>query len=152
MNKWFAAHIVMYVEFKTESQTTFPVWENIVLINANSDDEAFGKAERKGLESEGDDGGSFEWEGLPARWVFAGVRKLTLCKNSEERPGDGTEITYIQMRVRSKNSLKSMPSYTTLPTGISILMLMQEWSCICQMGKRIFSIGKPLRISLTRVS
>ena len=81
MNKWFAAHIVMYVEFKTESQTTFPVWENIVLINANSDDEAFGKAERKGLESEGDDGGSFEWEGLPARWVFAGVRKLTLCKN-----------------------------------------------------------------------
>src|SRR5262245_58561954 len=98
----------MYVEFKTEFQTTFPVWENVVLINANSVDEAFGNAEKKGRESEGDDGGSFEWDGVPARWVFAGVRKLTLCQNPQEPPGDGTEITYLQMRVRSKNSLMKL--------------------------------------------
>jgi hypothetical protein len=108
VSKWFAAHIVMYVEFKTERQTTYPVWENIVLIHAAGEDEAFAKAESKGRESEGDDGGTFQWDNIPARWVFGGVRKLTLCEDPDERPGDGTEVTYLQMKVRSKNSLMKL--------------------------------------------
>jgi hypothetical protein len=108
VSKWFAAHIIMYVEFKTERQTTYPVWENIVLVHAAGEDEAFAKAEKKGRESEGDDGGTFQWDNTPARWVFGGVRKLTLCQDSEVRPKDGTEITYLQLRVRSKISLAKL--------------------------------------------
>src|SRR6267154_5236373 len=98
MSTWYAAHIVMYVEFKEAEQKAFPVWENIVLLSADSEDEAFAKAESKGRESAGDDGGTFRWAGKPASWVFGGIRKLTLCENPEERPGDGTEVSYIEMR------------------------------------------------------
>jgi hypothetical protein len=98
----------MYVEFTTENQTTFPVWENIYLINAASEDEAFKKAEIKGRESAGDNDGSFQWNNHPARWVFLGVRKLTLCQNPDERPSDGTELTYLQMRVRSRSALTKL--------------------------------------------
>ena len=108
VSHWFAAHIVMYVEFKAGEQTTFPVWENIVLIQAASEKEAFEKAEKKGRESAGDDGGTFRWGKKRASWVFGGVRKLTLCDNPEERPGDGTELSYIELEVRSKKSLNKL--------------------------------------------
>jgi len=108
VSKWFAAHIIMVVEFKDEAQTAFPVWENIVLIQADSEEEAFTKAERKGREGEGDEDGSFRWADKPARWVFGGVRKLTLCQDAEKRPEDGTEISYIQMWVGSRNALRKL--------------------------------------------
>ena len=102
---WYAAHVVLYVEMKQQPQDRFPVWENVVLIEAATEDEAFDKAEVVGRGDEGDDDGSFRWEGEPARWVFAGVRKLTTCENEESRPGDGTELTYIQMEVASREAL-----------------------------------------------
>ena len=105
---WFAAHIVLYVELKKQPQDRFPVWENIVLIEATTEDEAFDKAETIGRRGEGDDEGSFRWEGEPARWVFAGVRKLTACETAERRPGDGTELTYLQMEVASREALERL--------------------------------------------
>ena len=44
VGKWFAAHVVMYVKLKDQPQDRFTVWENIVLIKACSEDEAFEKA------------------------------------------------------------------------------------------------------------
>lgn len=108
MNKWYSAHIVMYVEIKEGEQKAFPVWENIVLIEGGSEEEAFRKAEKKGQAGEGDDGGTFRWAGRKATWVFGGVRKLTLCENVHEKPGDGTEVTYIELRVRSKGALNKL--------------------------------------------
>lgn len=108
VSNWFAARIIMYVQFKQGQQTAFPVWENIVLVQADSEEAAFRKAEKAGRDAEGDDGGTFRWSGKPAKWAFGGVRKLTLCQNADERPGDGTEISYIQMRVRSKAALEKL--------------------------------------------
>jgi hypothetical protein len=102
---WYAAHIILYVEKQRQPQNGFPVWENIVLIEAATEDEAFDKAETIGRRGEGDDDGSFRWEGEPAKWVFAGVRKLTTCENEESRPGDGTELTYLQLEVGSREAL-----------------------------------------------
>lgn len=45
---WYSAHIVMFVELKTESQQRYPVWENVVLVKARTEEEAFKKAERYG--------------------------------------------------------------------------------------------------------
>jgi hypothetical protein len=81
---WFAAHIVMFVKVTGKRQRRFPVWENIVLIEADSEARAFAKAEQRGRLDEGDDGGSFRWGGQPASWVFAGVRKLTLCDEQKD--------------------------------------------------------------------
>jgi hypothetical protein len=106
MKTWFAAHVAMYVELEARSQRTYPAWENIVLVEADSEDEAFAKAERKGRESAGDDGGTFTWGGIPAKWVFGGVRKLTRCEDEHERPGDGTEVTYVQLQLGSEKNLR----------------------------------------------
>lgn len=108
MNQWFAAHIIMFVEYKKERQSSYPVWENVVLIHAAGEDEAFQKAEAIGRAKEGDEDGTFCWGGRDAKWVFGGVRKLTLCENPEDRPGDRTEISYIQMRVRSREHLNKL--------------------------------------------
>ena len=99
MSLWYAAHLLMYVKRKNHPDGKIPVWENIVLIKAESDESAFAKASERGKRDEGDDGGTFRWDGQPAEWVFAGVRKLTLCEDPEKRPGDGSEISYTQMEV-----------------------------------------------------
>jgi hypothetical protein len=105
---WFAAHLIMYVKPKERPQTKFTVWENIVLIRADSEDEAFTKAEQRGRDDEGDEDGSLLWGGRPASWVFAGVRKLTLCQDSEKRPGDGTEVTYTEMQLDSEKAVRKL--------------------------------------------
>jgi hypothetical protein len=105
---WFAAHLVLYVRFKERRQDKFPVWENVVLIKADSEDEAFTKAEQRGRDDEGDDEGSFRWGGRPAEWVFAGVRKLTACQDQDKRPGDGTEVTYTEMQLDSEQAVRKL--------------------------------------------
>jgi hypothetical protein len=108
MSKWFAAHLVLYVQLKDQPQGRCTVWENIVLIKAASEEEAFEKAERRGRNESGDDDGTFRWNGKPARWVFAGVRKLTSCEDPDRRPDDGTEITYTEMQLESEESVRKL--------------------------------------------
>jgi hypothetical protein len=105
---WFAAHLIMAVKLKRARQTRFPVWENIVLIAAESEAAAFAKAERIGRAEEGDDGGTFRWGGHPATWVFKGVRKLTECVSADDRPGDGTEVSYIEMELDSQEAVNQL--------------------------------------------
>jgi hypothetical protein len=104
--KWFAAHIVMVVKLTNPKQGRFPIWENIVLVSAESEPEAFAKAEEYGRLEEGDDDGTFRWGGHPARWVFAGVRKLTECAAIGDHPDDGTEITFNELEVDSQEALE----------------------------------------------
>src|SRR4051794_24394185 len=106
--KWFAAHVLMYVQFKKEVQSVIPCWENIYLIKASSEEEAFAKAEKLGLSKEGDEGGSFTWDGKEATWVFGGVRKLTCCENPDEAPTDGTEVTYLEYLVPSRKTIDAL--------------------------------------------
>lgn len=101
---WYAAHLVMVVKLKKGRQVRFPVWENIVLFRAASEDEAFAKAEERGRKDAAEDS-SFRWGGQPARWVFAGVRKLTLCEDSQRRPSDGTEVSFLEMELTSEDAV-----------------------------------------------
>ncbi|MBN2004361.1 MAG: DUF4288 domain-containing protein [Anaerolineae bacterium] len=59
---WYAAHAVMYVKFKDRQQEKYPLWENILLIAAESDEEALAKAVARAKEDEGDSGGTFTME------------------------------------------------------------------------------------------
>ena len=52
MKEWYAASIIMLVKFKDGNQDKYPVWENVILIKASSDDEAIKKAEKEGREKE----------------------------------------------------------------------------------------------------
>jgi hypothetical protein len=104
---WYAAHIIMYVKLKDAPQDRYSMWENIVLISAESSDEAYAKAEQQGRDDVGDDD-SFRHDGKPAEWVFAGVRKVTLCQDPKERPGDGTEVSYLELEAASLDELTKL--------------------------------------------
>lgn len=75
------------------------------MIKAASNDEDFEKAEKIGLEDEGDSNGTFFWEDREAEWAFAGIRKILECADSENRPSYGTEISYSEFEVEYKESL-----------------------------------------------
>lgn len=98
---WYAAHIVMVVRFKDRPQRRVPAWENVVLLQAASDESATRKAEAIGTSSAGDEDGSFTWGGKPATWEFAGVRKVTQCALSGSKPASGDEITYSELEFES---------------------------------------------------
>lgn len=90
---WYAAHLIMQTRFKDGIEDTFPLWELVVLIRAESTSEAFEKAKAQGKAREGDDDGTFVYNDRLATMVYTGVRKLIEC-DTEDSPGDGTEITY----------------------------------------------------------
>src|SRR5204862_2680437 len=81
---------------------------NIDLIEADSEKQGFQKAERRGRLDEGDDDGTLTWDGHPATWVFAGVRKLTSCEDSQSPPGDGTEISFLEFELDSVESVRKL--------------------------------------------
>ncbi len=108
MSLWYAAHILMYVKRKNKAEGKIAVWENIVLIKADSEESAFAKAQERGQQDEGDDDGTFLWEDQPAEWVLAGIRRLTLCEDAQKRPREGTEISYIEMEVASEEVLANL--------------------------------------------
>jgi hypothetical protein len=108
---WYTAHIIMAVEFEDPAdQTSYPIWENITLVEADSEEEAWEKAERLGREEETDGSDNFRWNKKPARWKFAGIRKLIECRSDEpdDRPTHGAEVSYSQMSVPDKESLSKL--------------------------------------------
>jgi hypothetical protein len=108
---WYAASVIMYVQFKDGRQDKYPIWENILLVDATTPDEALSKAEGYGKEGEGDSDGSLSWEKRPAEWVYGGIRKLIEISNPTDilnKPGDGAEVTYSEFEVKDKDSLAKL--------------------------------------------
>lgn len=105
---WFAAHVIMSVRFKDGRQDKYPVWENIILIEAPTDKEAWCKAEARAKEDEGDSRGTFTWDGRAATWVFAGIRKLIICDQLGAPPESGLEITYSELELRTPEDLQKL--------------------------------------------
>ncbi len=110
----YAAHIILYTKFLDGVQDTYPVWENVVMIHAPTSDEAYARADRKGLfEAEGE---GYTYDGRPAAWVFAGVRKLNECIEdfdpAQQAAGgmeeDGTEVTYSSFTLDDEQSLQRL--------------------------------------------
>lgn len=97
--KWYAAHIIMYTKFKDGNQDKFPVWENIVLITANSPKEAYQQAELQAKKEEGDSQNTYCYDDRPATWVFAGIRKLVDCEGDNLILSSGVEISYSTLEV-----------------------------------------------------
>lgn len=108
--KWYIAHIIMLIKFQDSNQDRFPVWENMVLLQASSEDEALDKARKIGIKNQSVTNSDFTWDNMPAYFVFAGVRKLIDCINPEQCPNDGTEVSYSQFEVDSEESLNQLVS------------------------------------------
>ena len=108
---WYAAHVIMSVKFTDpQDQTVYPVWENIFLVCATNEDAARAKAQELGRSNETDGSDGFRWKGKPAKWVFAGIRKLIECRSDDEsdRPVDGAEVTYSQIILPDREALTKL--------------------------------------------
>jgi hypothetical protein len=101
----------MHICFKDGKQDKYTVWENVLLIDAPSNEEALQKAETLGREQEGDEDGSLTWAERPAKWVYSGIRKLLTVSNLssvENVPADGAEISYSEFEVSDDVSLSRL--------------------------------------------
>ena len=105
---WYIAHVIMSVRFKDGYQDKYPVWENFILVEAASKKEALGKAEQRGREDEGDSQGSFTWDGRPATWTFAGIRKLIICEGRGVQPTSGIEVSYSEYELPTEEALQRL--------------------------------------------
>ena len=104
---WYAAHAVMFVQFKDGVQDHYPVWENILLIGAPDGDAAYELAIARAKEDEGDANSSFTWDDRPARWVYAGIRKLISVSHQSptDEIGSGDELTYSEFDLPDREAL-----------------------------------------------
>ena len=112
---WFAAHVIMYISFKDGRHDNYPVWENVILVEAETENAAHAKAEVYGREGEGDDEGTLRWGQRPASWVFAGVRKLVRCDGDPEPPLEGAEITYSEIVVDTLDAVRDLAAGRRVP-------------------------------------
>jgi hypothetical protein len=119
---WYAAHAILYIAFKDGNQDSFPIWENVYLIAAADEEEAWRVAKQRAHEDEGDSEGSLTSNGRPAEWRFAGIRKLITVSHisesgtDDDQPVHGAEITYSEFEVTTAAELE------TLVAGDSLLI------------------------------
>ena len=105
---WYAASAIMYVRFKDGRQDSYPVWENVLLLEAESDALAEQRAAERARLDEGDSSGSFRWDDRPAEWVFAGVRKILTVSHRGDTLGHGDELTYSEFSLADEKSLREL--------------------------------------------
>ena len=106
---WYCAHVIMAVKLTAGNQKEFPVWENVLLLEADSGEAAEARATQIAREQEALLASSgMQYEGEPAREVFVGIRKTIEVSNSTDAPTgglDGSEATYSQFVVHDEDSL-----------------------------------------------
>ncbi|MBE0416222.1 MAG: DUF4288 domain-containing protein [Coriobacteriia bacterium] len=109
---WYAAHTVLFLEYTDGGpQDEYVMWENVYLVAADTDEQAQIRATEYARNDEDSDGShGTVVEGRPARWVFAGIRKLIACVDSDSRPDDGTEVTYSTFSVQTQDELDAFVS------------------------------------------
>lgn len=91
---WLVAHGIFYAKVLDGAQDEHPVWEKLFLIQADSEGEAWAKAEEVAKAyADLDDG--MRYGDQPAKYIFKGIRKITGMIDSplEIKLEHGEELT-----------------------------------------------------------
>lgn len=121
---WYSATLINVLRLRAGKQDAYPVWEDVCLIEARDDDEAFRKAEALGKSRECDDP-TLTLDDEPATISFLGVRKISRVLNSldvpESRaPSHGSEVSF------SKYNVSTMEDLEKLVRGESVAVVYVE--------------------------
>jgi hypothetical protein len=101
---WYLSREIIYFEFADQDdQDEYQVWENLILINAQSPEEAYQKALKHGSDSEGE----VTIDGRKGRSKFKGLKTLVPVYEDIE---DGAEIEWLEYVVE-KDKLESLVTY-----------------------------------------
>ena len=115
---WYAAHIIIGVK-RRDGKGSISAMENVVLLEAESFDEAERLALERGEEYAYEDD-TLTLNGKPAVFIFVGVRKILTVSNpaplhqNEDRPISGTEITFSEFEVPDDEALRRLGEGKTL--------------------------------------
>lgn len=120
---WYSAHAIFY--YKHEEQESFLVHENVYILEAPDERQALAAAEKLACENvDLNEDGHLEVNGVPAQYLFAGIRKLIEVEtNPQTAKGElpsGTEVTYSVLEVDSLSEVEM------LVDGASISVLYRE--------------------------
>jgi len=98
---WYLSREIIYFEFADQAdQDEYQVWENLILINAQSPEAAYQKALKHGFDGEGE----VTIDGRRGRSKFKGLKTLVAVYENIE---DGAEIEW-QEYVVEKDELESL--------------------------------------------
>jgi hypothetical protein len=116
---WFSATLISAARLRAGEQDSYPVWEDVCLIEASTEDEAFRKAEELGRSRETDDP-TFTLNGQPATMAFLGVRKIARVINPLDIPEDaaplgGSEIAFSKYSVSTTSDLEKLVRGESVP-------------------------------------
>ena len=117
---WYAAHAIVSIRPINQKERAIAVYENVILLQAADDSEAMSKARRHAKASVAKDQ-SLTLNGEPAMQAFVGIRKIIAVSNpwpldqEDDRPVDGTELTYSEFQVKDENTLTRLANGDAVP-------------------------------------
>jgi hypothetical protein len=112
---WYVASVIMSIKKKSGKQKNIPIYENFILIEASDASHALEKVIDISKEEAAANCDLWLNE-KPAKMVFEGIRKLINISNPVDMDADstppvtGTELTYSQYLIKTKNQLKNLIS------------------------------------------
>lgn len=109
---WFSATLINVVRLRSGKQDSYPIWEDVCLVEAADYDDAFRKADELGKSRESDDS-TLTLNNQPATIKFCGVRKVARVVNpidaSEESPPQhGSEVAFSKYSVSTNHDLEKL--------------------------------------------
>lgn len=109
---WFAAHNLMVL--RPESPVSEPLlcWENVILLEAEYDSDLWELAARRAIEVDASDEYAITPHyTVPARWEFAGTRKIVTVRQDSDGDGlaSGDELTFNTLYL-DENAINSFVS------------------------------------------
>ena len=110
---WYTASLIETVVMLDSKQSSFPVYENFILLEAENPKIALEKAKAIGMSVE-TLGEELTLDDKPARRVFVGVRKLITISNpfpmdlDETPPVAETELTYSEYELATFQDVEAL--------------------------------------------
>lgn len=113
--KWFSASVIMYAKVDNDEHESIPVWENIILIEAESFEDAHKIAQSKAILDASNPDQTLTYDDKPCKILYGGIRKIIECSNDDieddnpsETISSGTELSYSQFIVKNTNDLNKL--------------------------------------------
>ncbi|EOX8447020.1 DUF4288 domain-containing protein [Salmonella enterica] len=111
---WYVASVIMSIRRKDGRQKNIPVYENFILIEEESCEQAISKVKDMAVEEARIASERLTLNDKPAYMFFEGVRKLIKISNPPNidldavPPVSGTELTYSEYLVKNKKQIKKL--------------------------------------------
>jgi len=118
--KWYTASAIFLFEYKDGNQDSFTAWENVYLLEANSNKEAMIKAEKCARRYEEGKESTTKLDGRDVVMKYHGLRKLIEVQysdDSEKGSLDCAEVTFSEFNLDTQEEFSSLVQGKSVEVG-----------------------------------